>query len=191
MKATRFLVVPLIALAFAASCGGSPTKVESGSPSAGVSAGESAAGSATTTTTVPKVKTTALSDLDEVPGSTPLESGTLKINASVMDDSLYAYACLSPAVAWDLNRSYTHFKGTIGVDDNASPDDQVTVTFKADGNQVASANVKLGTPSPVEFDLSNVLRLSVEVSSSGKTCAPEIGQGTRFAIGNGQLTPKS
>jgi hypothetical protein len=190
MKATlRFLVVPLFALV-AVACG-SPQQVKSDAgSSAGVSA--SAAGAAATTTTAPPTaKTTALADLDQVAGSDPAPSGTVKINGAVLDDTIYGWACGPSTINYDLNRSYTSLTATAGVDDNSIATDTVTFTFTADGNQIGSSVVKLGTSAPVQLNVANVLRLAVTIAPTATACDSGIGIGTHYALGNAQLTAKS
>jgi hypothetical protein len=191
MKATlRFLVVPLFALV-AVACG-NPQQVKSdaGSSGAGVSAAAAASTTTTSTTLPASTKTTALKDLDVVAGSAPVSSGTIKINGTVTDDTVYGWACTQPTLNYDLNRAYTTLTATAGVDDNSIATDQVTMTFTADGNTVGTSVVKLGTTAPVQLNVANVLRLSVAIKSSGTTCDSGTGVGTHYALGNAQLTPK-
>jgi hypothetical protein len=192
MKSTlRFLVVPLIALV-AVACG-NPQQVKSdaGSSGAGVSAAAAASTTTTTSTTLPaSTKTTALADLDVVAGSPPVSSGTIKINGAVTDDTIYGWACTQPTLNYDLNRAYTTLTATAGVDDNSIATDQVTMTFTADGANIGTSVVKLGTTAPVQLNVSNVLRLSVAITTTGAACDSGTGAGTHFALGNAQLTPK-
>jgi NPCBM/NEW2 domain len=190
MKATlRFLVVPLFALV-AVACG-NPQQVKSDVGSSGTGVSAAAAAATTTTTPAPtKAKTTALGDLDEVAGSDIAPSGTVKINGAVLDDSIYGWACGPSTLNFDLNRAYTTLTATAGVDDNSMATDSVTFTFTADGNQIGSSVVKLGTSAPVQLNVANVLRLGITIASTATACDSGIGFGTHFALGNAQLTPK-
>ncbi len=189
MKATlRFLVVPLFALVVVA-CG-NPQQVKSdvGSSGAGVSAAASAA--ATTTTVVAKPKTTALADIGVVAGTAPTTSGTVKINGAVLDDTVYGWACSQPVLNYDLNRGYVSLTATAGVDDGSIATDTVTFTYTADGAPIGSSVVKVGTTAPVTLNVSNVLRLSITVTTSNMACETGTGTGTHYALGNAQLTAK-
>jgi hypothetical protein len=192
MKATlRFLVVPLIALV-AVACG-NPQQVKSdaGSSGAGVSAAAAATSTTTTTTAVPvKAKTTALADVPIVAGSVPVQSGTIKINGAITDDSIFGWACTNPVLNYDLNRAYTTLTATVGVDDGSIATDNVTIAFSADGKVASTSPVKLGTTAAVQIDVTNVLRLSIAVTGGG-ACDSGTGTGTHFVIGNAQLTAKS
>jgi hypothetical protein len=191
MKATlRFLVVPLIALV-AVACG-NPQQVKSdaGASGAGVSAAAAAATTTTTTNVPVKVKTTALADVPIVAGSVPTQSGTIKLNGVVTNDSIFGWACTNPVLNYDLNRAYTTLTATVGVDDGSIATDNVTIAFTADGKATSSSPVKLGTTAAVQIDVTNVLRLSIAVTGGG-TCDSGTGTGTHFVIGNAQLTAKS
>jgi hypothetical protein len=191
MKASlRFLVVPLIALV-AVACG-NPQQVKSdaGSSGAGVSAAAAPTTTTTTTTVAPSVKTTALADLGLAGGGPPAQSGSLKINGVVTDDTLYGWACRQPVLNYDLNRAYTTLTATAGVDDNSVPTDNVTMKFATDGNVVGTSVVKLGTTAPVQVNVANALRLTITITTSSTACDSATGTGTHYAIGNAQLTPK-
>jgi hypothetical protein len=189
MKATlRFLVVPLFALV-AVACG-SPQQVKSDAGASGVGVSAAAKPPASTTTEPPKPKTTALSDVTLTSGSAPFQSGTIKVNGQLLDDSVYGWACNQPVLNFDLNRAYTTLTATVGVDDNAIDTDNVTITFKADGAQIGSSQVKLGTPAQVQLPVSNILRLSIQVTTSNVACDSGTGTGTRFVLGTAELTPK-
>jgi len=65
----------------------------------------------------------------------------------------------------------------------------VTVTFSADDVVKSSVTPKLGVPVPVEIDLTNVLRLRIDVTG-GAFSLPDSGVATVVAFGDARLTPK-
>ena len=112
----RLFAATAIALALSA-CGAGPTEVNTASPvkaeSAAAPVQEAPAKKA-----APKVKTTPLVDLATLPGSDPVLSGTVKMNGTVYDNSMYVQRCLAePAISYDLNRSYTKLTTVVGLDD--------------------------------------------------------------------------
>ena len=139
--------------------------------------------------------TTPLASLVQIPGSTPLRYGSVKVNATVYNDSMYGAPCSSPlfpnVASWDMNRAYSKLTTTIGLDDNEVGNDAtVSVTFKADGATVANVEAKAGAAETVEIGLDNVLRLDMEFTG-GTGCFPGTQVGSKVVLGDAQLTPKA
>ncbi len=134
-------------------------------------------------------KGTALGDLVSVGGAELPQRGSIKIDTKVQDNSLYVGFGCRTASAWefDLNREYKKLTATAGVDDYSIADDEVTVKFVVDGRDAGQATAKLGAPQPVDVDVTNGLRLRVEVSRSSGACVPSTGYSTTFALASASL----
>ena len=194
----RLLVASVFTLTLVA-CGAGPTEVTSDGDA--VRAASAAAPSQDApATTAPAVKTTPLNEFNVLPPTSPLLSGEVKINGTVYDDSVYIRRCETESrSSYDLNRAYTKLQTVVGLEDGSvNPEEPdlpttaagaVTVTFSADDVVKSTVTPKLGVPVPVEIDLTNVLRLRIDVTG-GAFCLPHSGIATVVAFGDARLTPK-
>ena len=73
---------------------------------------------------------------------------------------------LSEAV-WDIGRDFTDFKTTIGVRDDAHSDVSFQWRLFGDGDVLDEGSVQVGGVHPVAVDVTNVLRLRMEVTQTG------------------------
>lgn len=193
MKPTlRILAIPVLVAVLAACGSDQQVSVDDGDAApVEVAAAPAQDDGETTTTEAPEEKTTPLAELLPTGQSAPVLGGPLKMNGTVYDDSVYARNCTGDTVVmFDVNRGYSKLTTTVGVDDNSPADDQVDVTFIADGNTVSTTSARLGEPSPVEISLDNVLRLQVEFRGGRAGCDLTTGFATYIGLGNAQLTAK-
>ncbi len=197
-----FVASAIVAVALTA-CGTGPTEVNTASPINASAAAAPVQEDAPTTTAAPKVKTTPLVDLKVLSWSDPVLSGSVKMNGTVYDNAAYVQRCNSDAVFfYDLNRSYTRLTSTVGLDDRTVDPEEpeftanqefkgaVTITIKADGIVKSTLTPKVGAPVPLELDVTNVLRLRIDIKG-GWACWPAAGFSTIVAFGDAQLTPKA
>jgi hypothetical protein len=197
----RLLVASVFTITLVA-CGAAPTEVTS--DGGAVRAASAAAPSQEApATTAPAAKTTPLSDLSVIGASDPVITGSLKMNGTVYEDSVYVRRCGGEAtIFYDLNRSYTKLATVVGIDDGSLDPEEpefeevqqdksaITVVVKADGAVKATVSPKLGAPAPLEVDLTNVLRLRIDITG-GFLCWPAGGIATVVGLGDAKLTPKS
>jgi serine/threonine protein kinase len=98
-------------------------------------------------------------------------------NGRTYAHALVGQADCSTGDAWvdyDLSRDWKRFTTTIGIGDSSPA--QSTATFKifVDGKQVATGDVALGRPGPVDLDVSQGLRLRLEMLNT--TCGKPFAQ---------------
>jgi serine/threonine protein kinase len=89
-----------------------------------------------------------------------------KLNGVPNLHSLLAWTGCETANAWadfDLSRDWSRFTTTVGIEDASSADSSVTFTVLLDGQPVASGDVVLGRPVEVDVDVSNGLRLRLDM----------------------------
>jgi len=187
-RSLRRLAAPTLALLIAAGCGG-VQQVNTSSPGAPAKVA-AVAEAAPTTAKVAAPATTPLGDLQSLGSADRPVRGTLKINGTVYDNTIYSNLGCTAGTNWefDLNRAYKKLNAVVGVDDGSLPDDNVTVKVKADGKDIGQASAKLGVPAPIEVNLDGVLRLRVEITRQGAGCINEIGYGTNIAFADAKLT---
>jgi serine/threonine protein kinase len=65
-------------------------------------------------------------------------------------------------VDYDLGRSYSTFRATVGLSDNDASDAKGAYAIYADGKKVTQGTLGVGETKPVELDVSGVLRLRLE-----------------------------
>ncbi|MCY9783084.1 NPCBM/NEW2 domain-containing protein [Nocardiopsis sp. EMB25] len=119
--------------------------------------------------------TTLLTQLDPVDqdGRWTHDVGRAEMNARVYSRALVSpevcggdYADCNGWVDYNLSRAYTSFTTTIGVDDTSSASETVTFTVYADDESLISETVRLGETIDLDVDVTDVLRLRLEVESS-------------------------
>ncbi len=179
---TRIAAAPVLALAIA-SCG--TTQELSSAPTPGPAAPAAPAAPAQGG----GAKGTSLGDLVSIASGFAPQRGSVKLDTKVYDSSVYASFGCRNASAWefDLNREYTKLSGVVGVDDYSIADDEATLKVIADGQPKGQVTVKLGTTQPLEVDVTNVLRLRVELTRTSAACDHATGYSTNVAIGNATL----
>lgn len=71
----------------------------------------------------------------------------------------------------NLNRAYSRLRAEVAIDSKAEDQDKVfTVTIKKDNGQIWREQIKFGdAPKPIDLDVTNALRVQIQVSVSGGT----------------------
>ena len=71
------------------------------------------------------------------------------------------------SVEYDFSRSFTQLTGELGLDDKSDSDASAKVEIITDGRSVASYDVPFGTTVPVSVDVTNALRVKINVTVTG------------------------
>jgi hypothetical protein len=192
-KLIRTIAGPGLLLVLLAGCG-TPQQQEVSSPGgpSGATKVAAVAQESPATTAAPKDDTVPLSQIPTVGEASPPQSGPIKLDTVVYDDSVYQNVGCGGGFIWvfDLNRDYSKLTAVIGLDDASLANDQVTVTFKGDGDaNLGTVTTGLGDVKPTEVVTAGHLRLRVEVTRSGGGCIAETGYGSTLGFGNAELTP--
>lgn len=80
--------------------------------------------------------------------------------------------CGTAWAEYNLSRSWDTFTATVGLDDNSRSDESVTFTVYAEGDAVVTETLGLGETIDVQADVSDVLRMRLEVEFSGSEVFP-------------------
>ena len=112
----------------------------------------------------------------EVTDSEHWKSGNVAVNATTKPTSLYwvfSGSCCPASSAYrdyNLSKSFSRLKAILGVEDNSKSGFSCRVGVFLDGKPVPAFNegVTLGTELPMDIDVSNVLRMRIEVSTSAR-----------------------
>lgn len=115
---------------------------------------------------------TYLSDLKSVADSGCCDSwltGSVKIDATdyLNSVSVGLYPSSDTFIEYDLSKSFTQFRTTVGMTDDAASDASVTYEVLGDGRKLASGTVALGKPAPLNVDVTGVLRLRLHFVAKG------------------------
>jgi hypothetical protein len=116
---------------------------------------------------------TYLSDLTEVASSSCGENdwraGTAKMDAKSYLNSVSTtvYADSDCYIEYDLSKSFSKLKTTVGLTDDADADASVTFQVLGDGRVLAQGSVALGSPKPIDVDVTGVLRLRLHIVGGG------------------------
>ncbi|WP_103349375.1 protein kinase [Amycolatopsis sp. CA-128772] len=91
------------------------------------------------------------------------------------------------AIEYNVSKGYRRFVSTAGMDDN-SGDAGLKVQFEVfgDGRKLKSVTLELGKATPVDVDLSGVLRLRLSWQVANPTCNNGVG-GDAFDLGEAKL----
>ena len=159
-----------------------PTVSESEAPSRGPSP--------TPTQEVPATpQSVYIADLDPVDvyddGAYSYDEGMVGINGesyprSVFDIDLYNRTSLT----YDLGRDYRRFESTAGVLDSAKSGTRVRVEAYVDEVLVYSADTSIGAPAVLSLDVSNALRLRLDLYN----LAPDASRRADAGFGDGRLS---
>lgn len=106
-----------------------------------------------------------LADVDPVEGSEGV--GTAQVNGILYTRSVRIYTSAdSPTryVEYDLARKYIKLRGIVGPRDDVRSDSQFKIEIYADGTKILDQTLKLGQTAPIELDVTNVLRLRLQVT---------------------------
>ncbi|GAB3746220.1 hypothetical protein GCM10027590_64270 [Nocardiopsis nanhaiensis] len=83
-----------------------------------------------------------------------------------------AGACDTAWAEYNLSRSWDTFTATVGLDDNSRSDESVTFTVYVEGDAVVTETLGLGETIEVQADVSDVLRMRLDVELSGPEVFP-------------------
>ncbi|MET8850145.1 protein kinase [Amycolatopsis sp. NPDC004625] len=91
------------------------------------------------------------------------------------------------AIEYNVSKGYRRFVTTAGMDDN-SGDSGLKVQFEVfgDGRKLKSVTLELGKPTPLDVDLSGVLRLRLSWQIVNPSCSGGVG-GDAFDLGEAKL----
>jgi serine/threonine-protein kinase len=91
------------------------------------------------------------------------------------------------AIEYNVSKGYRRFVSTAGMDDN-SGDSGLKVEFEVfgDGRKLKSVTLELGKPTPIDIDLSGVLRLRLSWQVANPACNSGVG-GDAFDLGEAKL----
>ncbi len=95
-----------------------------------------------------------------------------EINGEVHNQVLLAAegdcrTCKAKWVEYNLSRSWGTFTATLGLDDTSKSGESVTFTVRTDGESVSTETLTLGETVDIEVDVTDVLRLRLEIASEG------------------------
>ena len=68
------------------------------------------------------------------------------------------------SLEYDFSRQYRQLTGELGFDDKASSDATAQIEIYGDGRQLTEQNITFGTTTPVQVDVTDVLRIRISVS---------------------------
>jgi NPCBM/NEW2 domain len=126
--------------------------------------------SPTGATSSPQAGLAYLSDMNPVQGGQEYRlttSATVSGTVYIHSVTLYAYAGSgrSAALAYDTGRHYERFRATLGLRDDTSRSD-IPVRFQvlADGHELFNSDLTFGQAVPIDLDITNILRLTIEVT---------------------------
>lgn len=71
------------------------------------------------------------------------------------------------SVEYDFSRQYRQLTGELGFDDKASSDATAQIEIYGDGRLLTEQNITFGTTTPVQVDVTDVLRVRIAVSVTG------------------------
>jgi hypothetical protein len=105
------------------------------------------------------------------------------INGVSYPNALVIQASDTPgSVQINAGRSYTHFIGNLGVPDDQKAESVFMVSISLDNSApVLSKEVRFGTTTPIDVNVTGVLRVKIAVSSASNCCG-------YVAIGNPTLS---
>ncbi|EOD65365.1 protein kinase domain-containing protein [Amycolatopsis vancoresmycina] len=132
-----------------------------------------------------------LADLRPVGGgswSNDSQPGSIAGKSYLHTVSKGVYPCSDTgAIEYNVSKGYRRFVTTAGIDDN-SGDSGLKVQFEVfgDGRKLTSVMLELGKPSPVDVDLSGVLRLRLSWQVANPACHSS-GGNDAFDLGEAKL----
>ena len=99
----------------------------------------------------------------------PFEKGEYSTNGQKIPRSLVIgtyYDRESPWIEYDLSRDWRFLRATVGVNDAAKSDTRIRLDILGDGNPLYSKEFTLGTSEPIVVDVSDRLRLRIQISGT-------------------------
>lgn len=115
--------------------------------------------------------------LDDFYGS----RGEIQMNGTVYPDTIYLTTSSRTAwITYNLSRDWTTLKAELGLSDEHSGNAVVQVEIKGDDELLYSEAIAFGSITPIELDVTNVLRLSI-------SSTPVEGKQTRLGLGEARL----
>ena len=108
-----------------------------------------------------------LSDLEDVsPGYVSADRGTQKSNGISYAHGILVDTFGSPGeLEYDLSRQYRQLIGEVGLDDAADTGSVVKLEMYGDERRLADYTLIFGTTTPVDIDVTGILRLRLSISA--------------------------
>ncbi|QBI20824.1 hypothetical protein ER308_15440 [Egibacter rhizosphaerae] len=98
------------------------------------------------------------------------DEGSAQVDGLEYERSVWRIARGSPGFAeYDLARDYERFRATLGVRDDSTSDAEFRVIVSTDGNERFRDRVRLGETVDLDVDLTDALRLRIEVEGIDDT----------------------
>jgi hypothetical protein len=144
---------------------------------------------AASTTTAPP-RAVWLSDLEPVEYEWDHKTGVrADLNGERYPHSIvWSFSCSGPnttvRLSYNLGRGYTHFTGIVGVPDDSLSTVTADFVVTADGKDVGTYSVALGSPATVDVDVSGILRLTI---SGTYTMPSNCDSGHKLTVADGSL----
>nr|WP_232292128.1 protein kinase [Frankia sp. QA3] len=93
-------------------------------------------------------------------------------------------------IEYDLGRHYRQLRTTIGLSDDSDSDAVYEVQIDGDGRQLADTTVRLGSPVPIDLDMSGILRLRFVITHTAGDTSDDvrIHAHSRVVLGAAQVT---
>lgn len=178
---------PIVVTTIVAAPSSTPATTGSGSPT--TTPTTSMSGSATTPDSASVVGTQYLADFRRLDDSNYYRFNT---GAAAVSGTTYTRSVMiNPRVRipgyveYDLARKYTRLEGILGVRDDATPSG-LSMQFEiyADGVLIAGHSIEIGQTIPIDLDITNALRLRLQVTNVDR-------EGNAYAVfGDLRATPK-
>ena len=143
----------------------SPTPSPSPSPSPTPEPSEESTTSEETSDTSNSHRLTSLEPLNS---GTSFSIGNATVNTQQYTQSILFGGCWSCGAEYNIERTWETFEATIGIDDNAEFDADVTFQVRTDGDLIASETLSLGESQEISVDIKNALRLRIDVETTGE-----------------------
>ncbi|MEU8631356.1 protein kinase [Amycolatopsis sp. NPDC048633] len=98
-----------------------------------------------------------------------------------------SYCSDTGAIEYNISKGYRRFAATAGMDDNSGDAGlKVQLEVFGDGRKLKSVTLELGKATPIDVDVSGVLRLRLSWQVANATCSGGVG-GDAFALGEAKL----
>ncbi|MFE9246006.1 protein kinase [Nocardiopsis sp. NPDC006938] len=155
----------------------SPAPSEQPDPTEAVGAGTSSPTPSEEASSEPEPTSVLITQMEPVEvshGRWEPSAGRAEMNGEVYSRALLSTTC-ARCRGWseyNLSRDWTLFTATIGVDDRSSSSGTVTLSVLVDGEPEVKETLRLGETMEIEVDVSDALRLRLEVDSSDDEVRP-------------------
>jgi len=135
-----------------------------------------------------------VADLDTVDSGDiyDFDTGAAQVNGTVYTRSvlIYPYNSGGAFVEYDLARRYLRLRGLVGPVDQVSAESTFKIEIFVDGTKVYDQTLGLGQTAPIDIDVTNVLRLRIQVTRlSGKGGAGDVAFADLQILGDPDVVP--